>query len=98
MALSGFQHMYENWTYLGKNLQFDLQKIIKNRLACVHSMWANLHITENRPQKAMEELSKAYKLSGNYRFLVKKLIFRLIPSISCHVYQKRAMKRTLLIE
>jgi len=93
MALTGYQHMYENWTNLGKNLQADLQKIIRTRLADVHNRWANWHITEERPQQALEELSKAFKLSRRYQLLVKKLIFRFVPSISRNVYQKRAMKQ-----
>jgi glycosyltransferase involved in cell wall biosynthesis len=91
-ALAGFQHMYENWTYLGKNLQPGLQKTIRTRLACVHSSLANWHILEGRPQEALEELSKAFKLSGRFRWVVKKLLFRFIPSISRQVYQIRTGK------
>ena len=93
-TLTGYQHMYENWTSLAKNLQADLQKIIRTRLADVHNRWANWHITEERPQQALEELSKAFKLSGRYMLIVKKLIFRFVPSISSYVYQNRSLKQT----
>ncbi len=93
-ALTCFQHMYENWIYLGKNLKEDLQKIIRTRLAGVHNRWANWYITEEHPQQALEELSKAFKLSGRYVLIVKKIIFRLAPSISRHIYRMRAMKQT----
>lgn len=93
IALTCRQHMYENWILLGQNLQVGLQNIIRMRLAGVHNEWANWHITEERPHQALDELGKAFKLSRNYRLLVKKLLFRYIPSISRHVYKKRAMKR-----
>lgn len=97
MALTCRQHMYENWSYLGQNLEIELQKIIRTRLADIHNSWANWHITEERPQQALEELGKAYKLSGKYRLLVKKLLFRFTPLISRHIYQKRAMKKTMQV-
>jgi glycosyltransferase involved in cell wall biosynthesis len=94
LALTCRQHMYENWYALGQILKYDLQKKIRIRLAGVHNDWANWHIINDRLQRALEELEKAYRLSSSYRLQVKKFIFRYFPSTSRIFYKKRGMKAT----
>lgn len=92
LALTCRQHMYENWTTLGRNLQHKPQKKVRRRLAGVHNDWANWNICNDRPQEALEELSKAFRLSMSYRFIAKILLFRFFPSMSKGIYKKRLIQ------
>jgi glycosyltransferase involved in cell wall biosynthesis len=91
-ALTYRQHMYENWLFLGQDLQESLKRVIRTRLGSVHSSWSNYYIYKGSQKKATEELHKAFEISANYKYFVKKLFIQSFPSISIRLFEKKVGK------
>jgi glycosyltransferase involved in cell wall biosynthesis len=82
IRLRGQQRMYEGWLTLGGALPPDVRKTVLEDLRAVHCDWANVHLENDRYDKARSEVSKAASYGLTPKMATKFALTWIAPAIA----------------
>jgi glycosyltransferase involved in cell wall biosynthesis len=83
------QYRCEKWLTLVADQPREVRRIILRRLRCVHSAWANWHLSKEQYQLARKELGLATRCDVTSAILVKRVIARIAPALTRSIVLKR---------
>jgi glycosyltransferase involved in cell wall biosynthesis len=74
------QYRYEKWLRMGDELPASLRDKITERLRCVHSSWANQHLSRREYNRALRSIAAAASYQITPALIAKWLATRFFPS------------------
>ena len=83
------QYRCEKWLRLATKQQTGVQRIIRRRLRCIHSAWANWYLFKEDYPAARKHLSLAARYEGSPAVLVKWCVACAAPAMTRAIMLKR---------